>query len=123
MFPPITFKNSCFNIADNMANVCKRWALQGGSKLEAVYPKTAEFGVPHWVFARTTYGFSASGMLVCSYSEAGCQHLAQIDTQTLQPVSVVPLPYCTVNNLRVRDSLLLWRREGIFVVFEAKGDT
>ena len=62
-----------------------RW---DGTTLEALYPMQAEFGLPHWVFGMSTYGFASSSRILCSYSQDGTCHLAWLDTsaQKLTPV-------------------------------------
>jgi dipeptidyl aminopeptidase/acylaminoacyl peptidase len=74
-----------------------RW--QGG-QVEALCPKAAEFGLPHWVFRMTTYGFESAQSLICTYTEDGVQHLARLDTQTLE-LTEIPVPYTSLGGLQV----------------------
>lgn len=74
-----------------------RW--QDG-KPEALCPKSAEFGLPQWGFAMTTYGFESAESLICTYTEDGIQHLARLHTQTLE-LSEIESPYSNIGGLKV----------------------
>jgi dipeptidyl aminopeptidase/acylaminoacyl peptidase len=63
-------------------------------------PKAAEFGLPQWVFGMTTYGFESAQSLICTYVENGIQHLARLDTQTLE-LSEISTPYSSISGLQV----------------------
>lgn len=72
-----------------------RW--QNG-QAEALYPMTAEFGRPQWVFGMSNYGFETADSLICSYTQHGFWHLARLHTHTLTPI---PVPFTTIRELRV----------------------
>jgi dipeptidyl aminopeptidase/acylaminoacyl peptidase len=74
-----------------------RW--QDG-KIEALCPKAAEFGLPQWGLAMTTYGFESAESLICTYVEGGVQHLARLYTQTLE-LSEIETPYASIGGLQV----------------------
>jgi dipeptidyl aminopeptidase/acylaminoacyl peptidase len=74
-----------------------RW--QDGNT-EALCPKAAEFGLPQWGLAMTTYGFESAQSLICAYTEDGIQHLARLHTQTLE-VSEIETPYSHIGGLQV----------------------
>ena len=84
------------------------WNLYRYSKLKATAePLTdleAEFGLPQWVFAMSTYGFDDQGAVICAYRERGDWRLARLDTdaepQQLQPL---PTPYTQIDGLRVHN--------------------
>jgi dipeptidyl aminopeptidase/acylaminoacyl peptidase len=42
-------------------------------------PMEAEFGLPQWVFGMSTYAFTDTGRLACTYTRNGLWHLARID--------------------------------------------
>jgi dipeptidyl aminopeptidase/acylaminoacyl peptidase len=67
----------------------------------------AEFGLPQWVFGLSTYGFSGSDQLICTYSQAGCNHLA-----SLEPVSgtltIIPTPYVEYSSLCIKTGNILF---------------
>jgi dipeptidyl aminopeptidase/acylaminoacyl peptidase len=76
-----------------------RW--QGG-EVQPICPKAAEFGQPLWVFHMTTYGFASANQLICTYVESGIQHLAQINTDSLELVDI-PILYSSLGGLQVGD--------------------
>lgn len=56
-----------------------RW--RGGHN-EALVQMQAEFGLPQWAFAMSTYAFVSAERIICAYTEHGIWHLAAIDTAT-----------------------------------------
>ncbi|HTJ93813.1 MAG TPA: hypothetical protein VL424_11990, partial [Pararobbsia sp.] len=44
--------------------------------VEALHPMEAEFGLPQWQFAMSTYGFDAQGRIVCLFDQHGDTRLA-----------------------------------------------
>lgn len=68
--------------------------------IEPVCPKAAEFGLPQWVFDMTTYGFESAESLICTYTENGVQHLARLNTGTLQ-LTEIETPYFAIGGLKV----------------------
>ena len=78
-----------------------RWQPgQEASQVEPLCPKAAEFGLPLWVFDMTTYGFESAQSLICTYVEAGVQHLARLDTTTLA-LTEISTPFSAVASLKV----------------------
>lgn len=74
-----------------------RWR-QG--QVEAVCEKAAEFGLPQWVFDMATYGVESAESLICTYVEQGVQHLARLNTQTLE-LTEIETPYSAIGGLKV----------------------
>jgi dipeptidyl aminopeptidase/acylaminoacyl peptidase len=74
-----------------------RW--QDGNT-QALCPKAAEFGLPQWGLAMTTYGFESAESLICAYTEDGIQHLARLHTQSLE-LSEIETPYSSIGGLQV----------------------
>ena len=71
-------------------------------KAEPLHPMAAEFGVPQWAFGQSTYGFDASGRIVCSYIEDGMARLAILDARTPGPrFTPLVLPFCAISELQV----------------------
>ncbi len=50
-----------------------------GAAPRPLCPRSAEFGVPQWVFGQSTYAFLSAGQLVCAYREAGGDRLGRLD--------------------------------------------
>jgi dipeptidyl aminopeptidase/acylaminoacyl peptidase len=71
-------------------------------QVEALYPKTAEFGVPQWLFGMSTYGFDSRGHIWCLFNERNTWQLAQLnpDNSELTPIN---LPYSFLGSLHVLD--------------------
>lgn len=69
--------------------------------IEALAPRTAEFGLPQWVFGLSTYAF-AGARLVCAWSERGTWRLGVLDTDT-RDLRAFPLPYTDIGQVRARD--------------------
>ena len=56
-----------------------RWA---GSRAENMLAMQAEFGLPQWIFGRSTFGFAGDGSVVCTYCERGEWRAGRLDRQT-----------------------------------------
>ncbi len=69
-------------------------------EVEALCPRSAEFGLPLWVLGLTTYGFISDNRILCTYIEAGISHLAILETSTgeLQEIST---PYTSMGGVQV----------------------
>ncbi len=74
-----------------------RW--QNG-QVEALYPMTAEFGRPQWVFGMSNYGFETAESLICSYTQHGFWHLARLNSRT-HTLTPIPTPFTTIRELQV----------------------
>ena len=58
----------------------------------------AEFGLPQWIFAMTTYGFAADGTIIVSYCQDGFWRLGRIANGQ---VAEIETPYCGFGALKV----------------------
>lgn len=69
-----------------------------GSNLEEIYPMSAEFGLPQWVFGMSTYGFISAQEILCTYTQKGIWSLAilQTDSQQLTPIDT---PYTDISGI------------------------
>ena len=75
--------------------------------IEAICPKAGEFGLPHWVFRMSTYGFESAESLICAYSENGSQYLARLNTKTLE-LTHIPIPYTSLGGVQVGPGVVLF---------------
>jgi len=68
--------------------------------VHAVCPREAEFGLPHWTFGNSMYGFRSASEIVCAYIEEGVSRLARLDVTSgqLEPIAT---PYEEIRDLRV----------------------
>ena len=69
-------------------------------ELKSIYPWEGEFATPHWVFAQSNYAFESEHSIICSYTEKGEWHVAQLDTEIGQ-LEVINLPYTHISSLQV----------------------
>ncbi|NIR29990.1 MAG: S9 family peptidase [Gammaproteobacteria bacterium] len=76
-----------------------RWA---GEEVTPLCPMQAEFGQPQWQFGMSTYGFDATGAIVCAYCGGGRWRLARLnpDSGRLAPIE---LPYTQFQDVSVGD--------------------
>jgi dipeptidyl aminopeptidase/acylaminoacyl peptidase len=65
-----------------------------------VCPREAEFGLPHWVFGSSMYGFRSDQEIVCAYIEGGVSRLARLDTAG-GALTAIDTPYQEIRELRV----------------------
>ena len=75
------------------------YRLRGGAA-EALCPMAAEFGVPQWAFGMSSYGFAASGRIVCSVVREAQASLLVVDPDT-NTHEHIETPFCTLHQLRV----------------------
>lgn len=77
-------------------------------KIEAVCERSAEFGLPQWVFGLSTYGFVDDNQIVCSFFASGRWHLARLDTQTLS-MEIIPTDFTVIEEVRVGKNFVVFR--------------
>lgn len=80
------------------------YRLAGGA-VQPLCDRAAEFGMPHWSFGDSTYGFRSDEEIICTYIENGVSRLAQLSTASgkLQPIAN---PYEEIRHLRVAGSVV-----------------
>jgi len=69
-----------------------RWKA---GRVDALCKMEAEFGVPHWSFGISTYGFTSAGRIICTYTRDGTSYLASLDTSTRQ-IKTIDIPYTSI---------------------------
>jgi dipeptidyl aminopeptidase/acylaminoacyl peptidase len=69
-----------------------RWKA---GRVDALCKMEAEFGVPHWSFGISTYGFTSAGRIICTYTRDGSSYLASLDTSTRQ-IKTIDIPYTSI---------------------------
>ena len=62
----------------------------------------AEFGLPQWVFGLSTYGISSPDQLICTYTQAGRNHLSSLDTIN-GVLTDISTPYVEYSSLCVKN--------------------
>lgn len=77
------------------------------NSVEPLFPAEAEFGQPHWVFGNSLYAFASANRIVCSYSAAGADRLAVLDTAAKQ-LKAINLPFTVIGQVRARGDRVLF---------------
>ena len=70
------------------------------SRIEQLCEMAAEFGVPQWVFGRSTYGFESADRIICTYIKQATSHLASLNAVTGK-LDTIETPYWGIRNLLV----------------------
>ena len=81
-----------------------RWV---DGKVDAICPKAGEFGLPHWVFRMSTYGFESAENMICAYSENGSRYLVRLNTRTLE-LTHIPIPFTSIGGVQVGPGVVLF---------------
>ncbi len=68
------------------------------AEVDAVCPMAAEFGLPQWVFGLSTYAFTDTNEIVCSYCVRGVWSLGRIDL-TARKFSAIEAPFSDIGFL------------------------
>ena len=80
----------------------------GVDGVEPLCEREAEFGVPQWGFAMSTYAFVAAGRIVCAYCENGMWRLARIDTAAGK-LELIETPYSDISQVRAASGRVVFR--------------
>lgn len=67
---------------------------------QPLHKMDAEFGVPHWTFGTSTYGFESTGRIICTYTKEGRSFLASLDTASLK-LQTIEIPFSSIDSLHV----------------------
>lgn len=71
-----------------------------------VYEMEAEFAYPHWVFGLSNYDFVSESQIICSYTQNGSWHLANLDVNNKE-LDKFDLPYTDISSLHVESDILV----------------
>ncbi|MEL4894469.1 S9 family peptidase [Crocosphaera sp. Alani8] len=66
-----------------------------------IFPFTAEFSYPHWVFGLCTYAFVSKEKVICTYTQDGRWYLGVLNIPDKQ-LSILELPYSNIGSLHSR---------------------
>lgn len=97
---PVWSPDGVLHFVSDRSNWWNLYRWNEATGVESLCPMEAEFGMPHWVFGYTNYGFESAESLICSYSQEGIYHLAKLNTQTKQ-LEVIDLPYTEIGGVQV----------------------
>ncbi|MFN2414987.1 MAG: prolyl oligopeptidase family serine peptidase [Pyrinomonadaceae bacterium] len=82
--------------------------LNGDGSSEAVHETDAEFALPQWLFAMSTYAFASEDRIVCAYTRGGDWRLGALDTRSKR-VQTFELPYTDITYVRAGGGRALFR--------------
>lgn len=68
-------------------------------QIQPLCKMAAEFAKPSWTFGRSSYAFESSQRIICTYTDQGTWHLAELDTKTLK-LEKIEGPYTEIMYLR-----------------------
>jgi dipeptidyl aminopeptidase/acylaminoacyl peptidase len=74
----------------------------------ALAPVAAEFGLPQWNLAISSYAFAGPQRIVCSYSESGLGHLAVLDLSSGR-LTALELPFTEFGSVRAAGDRVVFR--------------
>ncbi|HVF44639.1 MAG TPA: S9 family peptidase [Pyrinomonadaceae bacterium] len=84
------------------------YRLGEGDAAEPMCEMAAEFGMPQWLFAMSTYAFASEETVVCAYNERGNWSLATLDTRT-KKLARIETPYTDITYVRADARRALFR--------------
>lgn len=79
-----------------------RWC---DGRVEPVYTKAAEFGVPQWLFRFSNYGFATADTIICTYTERGRWYLARLDLKSGQ-LTPYDIPFTNIAYVNVGEGFV-----------------
>jgi dipeptidyl aminopeptidase/acylaminoacyl peptidase len=83
------------------------WNLyQYCEEVEPLCEMEAEFGVPQWIFGRSSYGFESAERIICTYTQKGIWYLAAISAGELQ---VIKTPYTDIQYLKACPEYMVFK--------------
>lgn len=84
------------------------YRLAEGGEHEPVCEMEAEFGVPQWLFAMSTYSFASESQIVCTFNQKGRWNLATLDTES-KKLEVIETPYHDISYVRADENRVVFR--------------
>src|SRR5829696_6259700 len=94
--------------ASDRNNWWNLYRLKEDGATEAVFEAEAEFGLPQWLFAMSTYAFASDELLVCAYARRGDWSLGLLDTRR-KTLERVELPYRDITYVRADQRRTVFR--------------
>jgi dipeptidyl aminopeptidase/acylaminoacyl peptidase len=99
IFQPEWSPSGVLYFVSDRSNWWNIYRLGDDGAVESVYELDAEFGLPMWLFAMSTYSFAGDERIVCAYNERGNWSLATLDTRT-KSLERIELPYTELAYVR-----------------------
>ena len=83
------------------------YCYQSNANNAPIFPLTAEFSYPHWVFGLSTYTFTSEQEILCTYTQDGRWYLGTLNIPDKQ-LSILELPYSNIASLRSQDKKVVF---------------
>ncbi|HVF54612.1 MAG TPA: prolyl oligopeptidase family serine peptidase, partial [Pyrinomonadaceae bacterium] len=96
------------HFVSDRSNWWNLYRLNEGGDAEALCEMEAEFGVPQWGFAMSTYSFASANEIICAYNERGNWRLASLNTATGK-LDRIETPYAEINYLKASPDRAVFR--------------
>lgn len=78
---------------------CNLYCYKLKGSIIPLFPLTAEFSYPHWVFGLSTYTFTSANKIICTFTQDGQWHLASLDLVNKQ-LSLLDIPYTNIASIQ-----------------------
>ncbi len=84
------------------------YRLAKNGSVEPLHETDAEFGLPQWVFAMSTYAFASAEKIICTYTRRAQWHLASLNTvsKELEPIET---PYADISYVQANGRRAVFR--------------
>ncbi|MDT5261122.1 MAG: hypothetical protein QOC61_126 [Acidobacteriota bacterium] len=100
-------KGTLYFVSDR-SNWWNIYRLNADGSTGAVCELEAEFGMPQWIFAMSTYAFVSDEQIVCAYTEHGNWSLATLDTRA-KKLEKIELPFADISSVRADEKRAVFR--------------
>jgi dipeptidyl aminopeptidase/acylaminoacyl peptidase len=119
IFQPEWSPTGVLHFVSDRSNWWNIYRLSEDGSAEPLCETDAEFAMPQWLFAMSTYAFASDGLIVCAYTRGGDWSLAALDTRSKRLESF-GLPYTDITYVRAGAGRAFFRaaspnaRAGVF---------
>jgi dipeptidyl aminopeptidase/acylaminoacyl peptidase len=108
IFQPEWSPSGALYFVSDRSNWWNIYRLNVDGATEPVCEREAEFGMPQWLFAMSTYAFVSEERIICVYTEHGDWALATLDTRTKKLLRI-ETPYADISSVRANASRAVFR--------------
>ncbi|HEX8559106.1 MAG TPA: S9 family peptidase [Pyrinomonadaceae bacterium] len=108
VFQPEWSPGGSLYFVSDRSNWWNIYRLEDDGSAASVCELDAEFGLPQWLFAMSTYSFASDERIVCAYARRGDWRLAALDTRTGR-LEDYELPYTDLTYVRAAGARALFR--------------
>jgi len=108
IFQPEWSPGGTLHFVSDRSNWWNIYRLGEDGSSEAVFEAEAEFGLPLWLFAMSTYAFASEESIVCAYARGGDWSLGLLDTRAKR-LERFELPYTDISYVRADASRVVFR--------------